>query len=341
MRSRILLFAGALALLSAVCLPEVRAEVEIKRMEYQGWKDAYRLSNGTVDLVIVPQLAGRIMRYGYIGGPNVLWENTTQYGKPIPLGEWSNHGGDKVWPWPQDDWGKVYDKGWPPPPAADQAPHQIQVLGKDTVRITSPVIFPVGVRIVREVRLAPKGTDVFISSTLLQEREGRNYPVAPWTVTQVPATDWVLARLLPEADRFPEGYKPIPNSPFKAVTKLPQGSLKIERNPQKATKLFTEADILASLQKDTLFTVRFTDRTPADNEGKAYQPGDRAQVYAHLDDKAFLDKGMPTYIELEMTAPMTTLKKGETITLSQVWNLQRVPEARRTPEGAAEILKAM
>jgi hypothetical protein len=313
---------------------------EVKAEAYKGWQEAYRLTNGIIELVVVPSLGGRIMRYGYVGGRNILWDNPTYYGKPIPYGDWTNHGGDKVWPWPQDDWGKIHPNAWPPPPESDQMPHQAEIIGKDTLRITSPVMMPYGVRIVREIRLAPKGTQVFLTSYFRQEREGKEYPCGVWTVTQVPATDWVLARLLPEAEKLSGGYKAT-DAPFKAITKLPQGVLQIERNLEKATKMFTEADILASLQEDTLFTVRFAKTPPADNKGRTYQPGDRAQVYCHLDDRAFLDKGFPTYIELEMTSPTAVLKKGETITLEQVWELQRVPQGQRTPEGIATLLKGM
>src|SRR5687767_7541832 len=37
--------------------------------------DAIRLTNGTVSLVVIPSIGGRIMRYGFVGRPNVLWNN--------------------------------------------------------------------------------------------------------------------------------------------------------------------------------------------------------------------------------------------------------------------------
>lgn len=318
-----------------------RAEVFVGRVQYKGWKNAYQLSNGTVSVIIVPSIGGRIMHYGYIGGSNVLWENPAVAGQPIPYGEWPNTGGDKVWPWPQDDWGKLHPHAWPPPPEADQMAHIPEVVGKDTLRLTSPIIQPYGVRIIREIRLAPTGTKVFLTTKFRQEREGRFMALAPWVVTQIPATDWVLARLLPESDQLQGGYRPSDPSEFKSVTLLPQGVLKVERNPEKATKLFTEADLLATYRNNTLFTVRFAPDAPIDNSSGTYQPGDRAQIYAHPDDPAFIDNGTPTYIELEMTAPLKPMQRGETNTIEQIWELRRVPEAERTPEGVAEILKAI
>src|SRR5438105_716976 len=50
------------------------AGVAVERVDYHGWPGCFRLTNGTVDVVVVPQI-GRVMRYGPVGGPNLLWEN--------------------------------------------------------------------------------------------------------------------------------------------------------------------------------------------------------------------------------------------------------------------------
>src|SRR5690349_6289708 len=80
-----------------------RGEVTVRQVEYHGWKGAYRLSNQTVELLFVPQI-GRILRYGYIDGPNILCENAALQGKaPDPAHpgkDWVNYGGDKLWPAP-------------------------------------------------------------------------------------------------------------------------------------------------------------------------------------------------------------------------------------------------
>jgi hypothetical protein len=341
MQRRDFLRLGALTGMVVASRGAARAEAYVGKVEYKGWKDALRLSNGTVEVFVVPGIGGRVMRYGYVGGPNLLWENKTVAGKPIPVGEWPNTGGDKIWPWPQDDWPQLHPKGWPPPPESDQMAHVAEVVGADTVRLTSPIIIPYGVRIVRDIRVAPRGTQVFLTTRMEQMRDGRTARVAPWAVTQVNAAPWTLARLLPEADKLEApGFRPASAATeFKAVTKLPEGFLKVERPGTKAVKLFTEADLLATLQDGILFSVRHAPTAPADNAGRAYQPGDRAQIYCHSDDKFFADNGMPTYTELEMTAPLAVLKKGETVTLDQIWELRRVPEAARTPEGVASILK--
>jgi hypothetical protein len=43
-----------------------RSATTVERITYKGWSDAYRLTNGTADLVVAPSVA-RILRYGFVG----------------------------------------------------------------------------------------------------------------------------------------------------------------------------------------------------------------------------------------------------------------------------------
>ncbi len=275
----------------------------VDKVTYNGWRDALRLSNGVVEAIVVPSV-GRVMRFGFVGGPNLLWENKTVAGKPIPLGEWANTGGDKVWVWPQDDWPNHMPNAWPPPAALDQAPHDPEIIGERGVRLTSSPVIGWGLRCIRTIELAAKGTQLTLTSTLRKERDGADFPVAAWTVTQVPAAPLVWVR-------------------------KPNGSLTPHaRTPDQATKVFFDASVLAHVDKNkTLFTVR---RLPApDNAGAHYAaPTDQAQIYCHPDDSIFAQNGMPTYTELELTSPLKTLKRGETITLITRFQLDQLDLSR-------------
>src|SRR5688500_18939538 len=62
----------------------------LEKTAYRGWPDCYRFTNGTVNVVIVPAI-GRVMYYGPVGGPNLLWENPALVGKSPTTGpSWSN-----------------------------------------------------------------------------------------------------------------------------------------------------------------------------------------------------------------------------------------------------------
>ncbi len=49
------------------------AHAESARENYRCWADCIRLSNDRIDIVIVPAI-GRVLRVGWRGGPNLLWE---------------------------------------------------------------------------------------------------------------------------------------------------------------------------------------------------------------------------------------------------------------------------
>lgn len=325
--------AGAATLLAMTVGSATPAAVTVERVTYQGWADAYRLSNGTVDLIVVPSVA-RIMRYGFIGGPNVLWNNPTSLGKPIPLGEWPNTGGDQPWPWPQADWPIRTGRGWPPPAAMDQAPQQIKVVSSDTLRLTSSLVAGYGLRVVRDIRLASTGTQATIQTRFEKVRSGAQFPVAVWTITQLPAPDFMLARLLSDSTLQP-GYKFFSETPWKTLRREGTGALYIERPTDKSAKIGMDADLLAWVKGDLLYTQK---AVGAERGGGAYQPGDRAQIYSHPDNADDLARGITPYIELELTAPLRTLTRGQSQTLEVVWELRRLPAGERVPASVVGLL---
>uniref|UniRef100_UPI00286D0294 hypothetical protein n=1 Tax=Armatimonas sp. TaxID=1872638 RepID=UPI00286D0294 len=172
-----------------------------------------------------------------------------------------------------------------------------------TVRLTSGPVIGWGLRCLRTIQLAPKSAHVTLTSTLRKERDGAAFPVGAWAVTQVGSAPTYWAR---------KG-----NGPLIAHT----------RDPKNSTKAFYDADTLASVQGELLFSVR---RLPAaDNAGLTYTPPtDQAQIYCNADDPWFAQNGMTSYTELELTSPLKTLKRGETITLVTCYQLDKIDPKR-------------
>jgi len=299
---------------------------KVERVSYKGWQDCYRLSNGTVEVVVVPSVA-RIMHYGFVGEPSVLWINPATEGAPVKPGEWPNHGGDKAWVWPQDEWGMRVGRGWPPPSATDQVPHQVEIIKGNIVRLTSPLVAGYGVRIVRDIRLEPSGTRVHILTRLEKMRDGADFPVAAWVVAQLPAPELLLIRLHP-GSTLTEGYKLFSPDPWKAVRRLEADILLPERRSDVAVKLGCDADILAWFKSPYLVV----HRSPVGNLSD-FKPGDHAQIFSNSD--------VLPYIELEFTSPLRVLRKGESVSLEVTWELYRVPPDKGSPEELAALLRRM
>jgi len=50
------------------------AAVTIEKTSYKGWPNCYRITNGTVELIVTGDVGPRIIRYAFTGGPNLFKE---------------------------------------------------------------------------------------------------------------------------------------------------------------------------------------------------------------------------------------------------------------------------
>src|SRR5690242_20268896 len=79
----------------------VDAAVRVEKTEYKGWTNCYRIANGEIELIVTADVGPRIIRFGFVGGQNLLKEFPDQLGKS---GEekLQLRGGDRVWKAPED-----------------------------------------------------------------------------------------------------------------------------------------------------------------------------------------------------------------------------------------------
>lgn len=287
----------------------VRAEVTVTRINYEGWEDSYRLSNGTVELVFVPQI-GRIMRYSYIGGRNVLWENKALTGTladPQQAAvEWPNFGGDKLWPAPQARW------NWPPDPLLDSAPQAVQILPGQHLLIVGQSSPKSGIRFSREITMAATGTDVTLKNTMINTSDSPvNWSV--WEVSQTNAPD-VAHLALNKEGHFPTGYYTFKDSvPAPTALTLNDTEAALRRHPKKSCKIGSDSPkgYLAAEEG----TVRF--QTQA-----AYEPGQN-----YPDDgcaqEIWSNPDPLKYMELELLSPLQTIQPGSSYSFTTHWSLTR------------------
>ncbi len=310
--------AGTAALFLAGAAVFARAEVTTARVEYHGWKDCWKLSNGTVELVYVPAI-GRIMRYGRVGGPNMLWENPKLLGKlPVQTREWQNFGGDKLWPAPQTAW------GWPPDPELDPGAHEVKLLKNHHLFVTGAASRKSGVRFEREIAMDETGTGVRTVNRLIATAEK---PVrwAVWQITQVDDPDGVFLPRSPEKIH-PIGYYPFPdNPPPVGRVSLSRSFVVIRRDPTKSAKIGTySADSRAAAVKGT---TTFTIAVEGKAERSADYPhgGGRQEVYTNADPDR--------YVELEMLGPVRELAQGRSLRLVEKWTLSEIANDDRPGSG--------
>src|SRR5256885_14319934 len=57
------------------------AAVKVEKIAWRGWSNCYRVSNGSVEVIVTGGVGARIMRYGFVGGQNLFKEFPYQLGK--------------------------------------------------------------------------------------------------------------------------------------------------------------------------------------------------------------------------------------------------------------------
>ncbi len=149
------------------------AAVKIEKINYKGWPNSYRITNGEVELVVTSDIGPRIMRYAFVGGQNLFKEFTEQLGKSGEP-DWQKRGGHRIWAAPED---RV--RTYPP----DNSPIEIVVKG-DVLEATQPVEPNTGLQKQIIVKLAASGTGVEV---LHRIRNTTLWPLeyAPWALTMM------------------------------------------------------------------------------------------------------------------------------------------------------------
>ena len=68
--------------------------IELKQVDFYGFKNALELTNGIVKLIVTTDVGPRILFYGYENGQNFM-KVFDHESAPIHDGEWHNYGGHR------------------------------------------------------------------------------------------------------------------------------------------------------------------------------------------------------------------------------------------------------
>jgi len=292
----------------------VAPKVKSEHVAYRQFADSIRITNGTVEAIVVPSIGGRLMRFAMVGGNNVLWENPS-----VPIsqaGRSGNWGGEKSWPWPQDQWLQRTGRAWPPPPESDQYPYDCQIQSNG-VRLISQTLPGYDARIVRQFTLAPSGAE--ITEEISFEPAGRaasQPPAAVWSIAAVPVTKKIFARQSGQTLR-PLGFAPWPGPP-----NVIAGILILDRPADYKSKIGLDADLLAVVLGRQLLSIEIRGVSPP---ATGYVPGEKAQLYAEPDASPEV-LGPPGFTELEFTSPTGPLGPAP-VRMTTVWKLEPLTPA--------------
>jgi hypothetical protein len=277
--------------------------MNIDKIDYQGWPNSYRISNGEVEAVVTSDIGPRIIRYGFVGGQNFFKEFTGQLGHS---GEpaWQPRGGHRVWIAPEDPVESY---------APDNGPVHIEV-ADGVLTATQPVESLTGIEKRITVKMAPSGTGVEVIHRLRNAGAGPRH-LAPWALTML-AQSGIAIHGFPPRGTHPEMLAPTNPLVMWAFTDLGDPRWRLSRkylalrqdpniaSPQKLGS-FHHHTWAAYLLNGELFVKRYQ----AAGDPAGYPDyGCSFETFTNAD-----------FLELETLGPLTALGSGESLSHTERW----------------------
>ncbi len=286
------------------------ASTTINQIDYKGWQGSYRMANGAVELVYVPQI-GRIMHYGYVGASNMIWENQDLLGKKVDrvsaAKEWPNYGGDKLWPAPQSNW------EWPPDADIDSGAATVHITTDNHLIITGQASARLGIRFSREIILDASGPGVTIENTMTNSGN-KEISWSVWEVMQVNDPDRTILPLN-TSGHFPKGYHLfVDEGELVSMLEVQKNEVILRRDKLQKAKIGVDSPLgwLRAEKGDIRLQV-----SARYESGKIYPDGGCGQeIYTNSDPLK--------YVELELLGPMVTLAPGKSSHLTTHWTMSRL-----------------
>jgi len=289
----------------------------MEKINYKGWPNSYRLSNGIVDLVMTTDVGPRIIRFGFVGEDNEFKEYEDMLGKTGGK-EWRIYGGHRLWHAPEAD---------PRTYFPDNVPVQLEQQ-TGFVRLIQPTEMTTGIQKEMDIRLSRREAHVEVTHRL------RN--TNPWAVELAP---WALSVMAPSGKAIiplpPRGTHPEALQASNTITLWAYTDMSDPRwtwgrkyallrqdsqatTPQKAGVTVLDGWV-ACARNDHLFVKKFNHV-----EGAQY-PDLGCSVETWTD---------PDMLEVETLGPLVRLRPGTTVEHVEQWFLFRnVP----MPEDDADV----
>lgn len=281
-------------------------EVRVEKVEYAGWRNCYRISNASVELLVTGDVGPRVLYYRFVGGPNLFKEFPEQSGRS---GEatFQARGGHRLWKAPED-----LATTW----AADNYEVEIQT-HSDGLTAIAPVEAVSGLQKQISIRLAMSESDVTLTHRITN-CSTRDQVFAPWTLT-VMAPGGVAVAGFPARAEYPENLQPTNPIVLWAYTDLSDARWRLMRKyvslrqdssrltPQKIG-LFNERTWACYLLNGEMF-LKYAD---ADVSANYPDFGCSLEMFTNHE-----------FLELESLGPMRTLRPGEWLQHVERWSLHR------------------
>lgn len=297
--------------------------ITIETVPYRGWTRNIRIANREVELIVTQEVGPRILRFGFIGGPNILGELPDQLGG-AGEGEWKIRGGHRLWIAPEAK-PKSYE--------LDNGPVAIRPRS-DGIRAQQAPGPMTRVAKTMEVALAERRNVVTVTHRLTN-RGRKPIALSVWALTvmtkrgtaviPLPAKIAHTARLTHNQEWSLWGYTDFSDPRWTLGSRYLRFRQDPKRGPNKMGIAHREGWV-GYLYKDLGFIKRFSRI-----EGAPYPDGGvNFETFANED-----------ILELESLGPLVTLAPGRTATHTEIWSLHRRLPACRTEQDLDRVWRPL
>jgi len=183
------------------------SDMQISKLNYKGWPNSVRLTNGRIDLVVTTDVGPRVIRFGFVNGDNEFKEFVEQLGKTGGE-DWRIYGGHRLWHAPEN---------MPRTYFPDNTPVGLEER-QGFVRISQPEEPTTRIQKEMDISLAPEACAVHVTHRL-RNCNPWSVELAPWALT-VMAPGGTVILPLPRRQRYEENILPTNTLAFWAYTDM-------------------------------------------------------------------------------------------------------------------------
>jgi hypothetical protein len=299
---------------------EMKTQIEISTVNYKGWPNCCRLSNGSIELIVTTDVGPRIIRFGFVGGDNEFCEFPDQLGK-TGGNAWRIYGGHRLWHAPE-----MQSRTYFP----DNGPVRLEKQDA-IVRVIQPAEPTTGIQKEIDIHMDAKNARVKVVHRL-RNCGALDIELAPWALS-VMATGGTAIVPLPLRCSHSEDLQPC-------------NSLTLWKYTNMSDPRWTWGNQYILLRQETTPTVKQQKvgvLAPDGWVGYARAGNLFVKKFQHLADARYPDFGSSVEVftnhemlEVETLGPLASLAPGGHVEHTEQWFLFRnVP----TPKNDAEIEK--